>query len=592
MRLNETIPTRSADRAASSSDDEKVLHYLSLARDAIKQLNNRALILLVPLIVSTYSIHIVAEKYIHRFDLLHSQVKEQTREKKYSLEQTEFLRCKKIHELNEEEQDKLSRLSICDQISAKARDDKRLSEKLTSEGLPKDIHTSYQKMEIESKELWHKKNALWLAVREAEIDLTLPGGEKKKLPFFFAMPVVQFVSLAILLYLLSIRRNAVVYLIKAASFLGLDTDKSKFAHLAAPNSPLLFPLPASSEVRSLLDAEPEGGWNRLPLLGLLAVFCILNGWLLEINWQFFRALHYKDVIGNAIPMLLSLFLTLMVTLVSIAWWFSPPRTALRESSGLNEQPEFSRRLVLISMLVLAGAMVVATQIPSVERLVRQLPYKVQRLNPRFRRKKVPLQTSIINDGFLFNAERGLLHFVSNGWVRKVQATDQNLTAFAEFKPVGILISESNQLVTSSPIFSVYQESSSLNSWRIANGQTIRALEREIDYLAKVDLSKALNRLLKVIRLRLPKPPFAAKPKLDTRLFDLYAKLAVSHFDEKRLKELTAILIAARVAVFIPERMQKWLDDKSKWRKRTQNFGRYSNVRYPDTREMRVRISPD
>lgn len=573
MNLNETTSTRSADGTGSFSDDEKVLHYLNLARDAIKQLNNRALILLVTLIVSTYSIHTVAEKHFYRFRLFYDQIEIQKETRKKLFERDRILKNERGFEPQK-----------------KSEEPKKL------EGEELEV---FYKIIGNTKELKHKRRALLREAKEATVDLFLPGVEKQKIPLFYASTLIQAASLAILLYLLSIRRNAIVCLVKAARFFGLDTDKSKFAHLAAPNSPLLFPLPASSEVRSLLNAEPEGRWNRLPLLGLLTVFCILNGWLLEINWQFFRALHHGDVIGNAIPILLSLFLALTVALLSIAWWFLPPKAALREAMESNDRlPELDRmdrRLVLISMLALAGTVVVATQIPSfskkVKRLASQLPYKVQRVNPRFRCRR-PLRTTLIDDGFLLNAEKGLLHFVSDGRVRKVQATDRNLKAFAEFQPVGILISESNQLITSSLNLSVYQKSSSFNNWRIANGQTIRAVEREIDDLAKVDLSKALNRLLEIIRLRLPKPPFAVKPKLDTRFFDLYAKLAVSHFDEKRLKELTAILIAAQVAVFIPERMQKWFDDKSKWRKRAQNSGRYSNVRYPDTRETRVRIPPD
>lgn len=539
------MPLRSTKQPEESSVDKpQVTHLLNLARDVSKQIESRAILLAIPLLVSTIAITGAAKPHFQRIDGTFRRLQTQ-----------------------------------------QAAADKLRNEEKHAEGLKLTVEQLklLRQREESSAEANRISNAVVHAIKQARVEVAIPGSEKIKIPLFYASNIIQLVILVTLIYIWMLRRRA-LQLIDEAARLCSPIQLKANRLLATPASPLLQPLPRREwSGHALLDSQSQGNQARLPIIGLLLVLCALSAWLTYLSSK------TSDIIirGNAadhLPLVISCGLTSVIVGLSLAWLLFFP------SQFASNRIDFrTRRSVAFTALAIAfGAALTIKSKPKMVNTIwqnmRQSIFAKIVHKPRFKlKKRNQLKTALIRDGFLFNPNTTKAHVVVGGRVISVKSSNRQEKSFAGFLPIGIMLSASKnksirQFSRARPL--PRGASATANTHNIANNHTQIAIERYVLFLIQVDPVQAKDFLRDAILSRLPNWAPSRTSHLDLRLFDLYAKLATMSYDSKGLDEFVSAIKAAKIGHLVSDRIDRWLDPKSKWRKRVLDFGRCSKVGYP------------
>lgn len=547
---------RLGKRSNAPTDEKRIAHFIALARETAKQLDTRALLLCVPVLVSAYKINTAATPHIREFEAINERI-----EKKNEIRR------------------KLSERSVADQdrrIAIK-RADPGAQHKLVGEQLAME-----RELESVSKESQHARKIALRKVKEITIELPLPGVDKQSISLFFAAALVQAFSFLALIYLWSLRRKSLEYLYQARDYCKQGVAQ-QHAATAAPGSPLLLPLPQAVGVRSLLGAKIDSVSHGFALAFLLLSLALANVWLVRLNYRILNSFG-SEITWETFPFLLSCCFGPLVIVFSLIWWFLAAKPDSSEAMA-----SFDRRLFLTLPLVgvvgaFAGACGKSTFRRQALKSIRQIPYRMLAVAPRYKTKKErPLLTDLVSDGFLFNPRSRIWHLVSNRRVSGVQETQRSKKAFKRFFPRDELLQVNGKGPTrGSSAFATKEIPADLlqRGPLIANNKTTMAAERAATQLAQFDVAAALDYLFQFIKWGLPQYRPVRRKALNLRLFDLYARLAVRHYDDRRLELFLKALKDANIAALIPERIYKWESKDSKWRERTQKCGRSSNEGSP------------
>lgn len=537
---------RSSKQANDSTDGAtpQAAHLLSLARDASKQLEGRALLLVLPLLVSTIAVTGAAKPHFQRIDGTYQRLQAQT-----------------------------------------AAAEKLRSEETFEEGLklnPEQLRQLRQREES-TAEAGRISNSVLNAIKRATVDLSIPGSEKVRIPLFYASNILQLAILAALLYLWTLRRRALQLLDQAAKHCTPSQIKANRL-LGTPGSPFLQPLPNHGwRGNALLDAQSQNSLTLFPVGLLLMVLCALSVWLTHISSK------TSDIVirGNALeqlPLVASCMLVAVTVGLSLGWLLLPPRYFVSAPIDFRARRLFA--FAAISMAIYGS--VVARTKPEMAKAIwqniRQFFCAVTVYKPRFKRKKLKsLQSELVRDGFLFNPKSQKAHVVVGGRVISVQKSPRQEAAFASFLPIGIKLSvpKSKPFRYGGPLQVLPRTSSaSVNVINIANGHTPIAIERFVLNSLSESPQQAMDFLRDSILSRFPRTTPQRASSLDLRLIDLYAKLSTRSYDAKRLEQFVTAIIRAKLGFLLSDRIDRWLDPKSKWRKRVLDYGRCSNVGYP------------
>lgn len=530
----------------NDTDDAKaqVAHLLTLAREVTKQLENRTLLLAVPLLVSTIAITSAARPHFERIDGALQRLQAQT-------SAAQRLR-------SEETQDK--------------------GRKLTGPELK-----ILRQREESTAEAGRISRSVVHAIRQASVELSIPGSEKIKIPLFYASNILQLTMLVSLVYLWMLRRTALQRLDEAAQHCTPSLLKASRL-LATPSSPLLQPLPSVAwSGHALLNSRPRGRSALLPVTVLLMIFCSLSAWLTHLSSR------TSDIAirGSALdhfPLVASSILVAATIGLSLGWLLLSPIQMKGRALDLRAR----RSLALATLGVAIYAPVVAAGKPKMTKAIlqriRQSVYALTVHKPRFRQKKrKSLTTKLIRDGFLQNPKSKKAHVVVGGRVMSVMTSSRQEQAFAGFSPVGIALSAPRQpafLSAKRQVSAAKVTGIAMSAHSVANNHSQMAIERFALDLIREDPKTAMDFLRDAILSRMPTWAPKRASNLDLRLFDLYAKLATASYDLQRIEHFVAAIKAARLGHLVSDRIDRWLDPKSKWRKRVLDFGRCSKVGYP------------
>lgn len=521
-------------KSVPTDGEAQFSHYLLLAREDSKKLENRALLLIVPLFISTAAITTSVKPHLDQIDGTHRRLEAQE------------VRVQSLQNVERKALD-----------NAGYERDKKSSE-------PRKLNDELLKLvrarETQSAVASRLRRDVARAIKHATVDISAPGIEKIRLPLFYASAIIQILIVSALLHLATIRRSTFIHLSAAARSLE-SRMLAKRQALAGPGCSYLFPLPSEDYICHLLLAGKKVEVkNWLPLIILMAVFVSLSAWLFYINSRLADLIDPNSS-WDLLPFAFSA-IALSLTLALVANWFLPQQT-IAVSNVAN------RRVVLITAIALIGGLSFNSTRSDVMRLVSSKTMELLRAfirpNPRYRhRRHAQMTTDFVRDGFLFNPRSKKYHLVVGGRVVSVHAAPFQEAAFARFEPIPI--SDTRP----------YQRSAS----SIAHGLSTIAIERDVITLLAEDPSAAMDLLWDVIRKRLPSVPPSKSSALDLRLFDLYTKLCISYFDSRRLDVFVEELKTRQLGFLVADRLQRWSDPNNKWRKRVLNYGRCSKVGYP------------
>lgn len=441
-------------------------------------------------------------------------------------------------------------------------------------------------LESLTKELNHARRDALRRLKTATVEISFAGAEKPKISLFFVAVLLQAFSLASLVYLWLIRRKTLANLFAAERCSRLSgASSADYAGLALPTSVLLYPLPKSGAqafgIRAFLDERSSSTRRGLPLYLILVLFVALNTWLLQLNFRIFNLLVPK--LGwDSLQFLLGCSLGAAVVVVCVSWLF------LGASPATNEDAIALDRRLFISLPLagmLAGVMGAESResfLRLVSRSLRQLPFRLFWRRPRFKVKsREKLKTNAVEDGFLYNKRRDRWHVVREGRVLGVRNTESARSAFSRFAPFGVnFSSDSNPAPLICESLNCNLSDLQLTGVpHIANGKTVLALERAVSGLASHSAPLALDVMFRLIELQLE----GSRERVSIRMLDVYAKLAVRNYEDKRFDQFLEMLRSSGIAGRITDRMQKWSakDTKdNKWRIRVRKCARSSNGGYP------------
>lgn len=533
-----------------TTHEAQISHYLGQARETVKILEHRALLLMLPVIVTTYAI---TNSAIPHFQKVEGTLARLTSQKT----QTENLHDLEIKSLGDTYIPNVKRTE---------------SQKLTDEQKDR-LH----KREDSSFEQWKIRQEALKAIKRAPVDVPIPGSEKVKVSLYYACAALQGIIFVILFHLWGLRRRAIYHLNTVADKCG-PLLLSKNCELAGPVSSLLLPLPCDEVVGTLLGAKETKAAQWLPLCALLLVSTVSSFWLQRINSRISDLIEL-DAPLDYLPFALGALFLGATLCLALGWVLLPPTATAQRAFNVKK-----RRLFLFTMLGLLFSTAIA--IPrnskiafSFGRKFRQLIHRVYSRVPRYRKKRAALETKLVKDGFLFNPTSGRFHLVARDRVASIKWSPEQEKAFAKFIPIDGPSLRDN-LCTIDKHSRRHQGPNKPSVSQIANGLTTIAIERAVIDMYPDTPLQALDLLRDSIVCRLPLSPPRNSSLLDLRLFDLYAKLCVVHFEDQQLKCFTELLNNANLGFLVADRMERWLDPKSKWRKRVLNFGRCSNVGYP------------
>ena len=525
---------RNMQKSVTTDGEAQLSHYVVLARENSKQLENRSLLLIVPLFISTIAITTSLKPHLDRIDGTLRRLEAQEA---------------KVQSLQNAEREALDEAGF--ERGKKAFEHRKLDDQLLK---------LVRARETQSAVSSRLRLDVARAIKHATVDVSVPGTEKVKLPLFYAAAIIQISIIGALLYLAMIRRSTFRHL-RAAAYSVETRILTKHQAVAGPGCSFLLPLPREDCIRRLLlGGKAVQITNWIPVTMLMTCFVMMSVWLFYINSRV-ADLVDSNASLDYLPFVFSA-MSAALTLALVVNWFLPQREI--EISTVAR-----RRIVLITASAVVGGFAFSSAKPAVRRLLgskaNQLFHKLKSPRPRYRhREHVKMTTDSVRDGFLFNPRSGKYHLVVGGRVISVHAAPFQQAAFARFAPISLSDTMS------------YPSSAS----SAAHGLGTIAIERNVTTLLAEDPRAAMDLLCDFIRSRLPNAPPSKSSALDLRLFDLYAKLCIMYFDSKRLEEFVEALQTAHLGFLVADRLERWSDPKNKWRKRVLNYGRCSNVGYP------------
>jgi len=580
MQFRTRSSPASPERPSDSTDARaRVAHHLSAARETAKQLHTRALLLILPLLISTIAITSAAQPHLKQIDAAGRELTALLEAKKSAREQV-FKAQEAIREMKPEVEKKAAEPIVVDSDIAE------LVEFANLRAREKSLAESSQRVDRATK-------SIISAIRLATVDISFPGLDKMKLPLFFASDILQVAILATLAYLWHLRQSALARVDAAVRECDCKLLQSQ-RDLAMPASLLLYPLPG----RAWQGHVPYGSgeaqrWQHLPVMFLLALLCGMSLWLTFLPARISGFAGENDVVAQ-LPLLISTLLVAATIGVALNWLIRD------QQSGVADRPDPRlRRMVTFASLSMLAAVplaligqpkmfrtlvTAARERTRVSLLSRPRPRKKMTLLrialAKPKRKVAPLQTRLVDDGFLFNPASGKCHVVVNGSVISVGSSERNMAAFAKYHPLDIemkVVREpaGRESGAASPV-----QLARADTGNIANGHAPIAIERYFLALLEHQSAEALDFLYAAITSRLPAYRPSKASGLDLRLMDLYAKSCLVYGDSARLEAFASRLRQASLQYVLADRLDRWLDPKAKWRKRVLDYGRCSKQRYP------------
>jgi len=536
------------------AQEAQISHLLEQVRETVKHLESRALLLALPVVLTTFAITNSAIPHFQRVDKMLVRLKDQ-----------EGVAA----ELKKQEFNSLREGGYTPNTKQANR------RKLTAEQRQR-----VEEREASTFELKKTRQETLKSIKRATVEVPIPGSEKIQVSLFYACAALQGMILIFLFHLWALRNRALQYL-SAVSEKCHPLSLSNNRELAGPVSSLLLPIPQDEGIVTLLGARSAKVSQRVHLYLLLLTFLFASFWLLRLNSRISDVVELRAAFDH-LPFVIGAVL-FGATLCLVLFWLLLPPTA----TTFRPYGRIGRRLFLIAMLgSLATAALATYKKPliklSVVRKFRELTHKILWPAPRYRSKTKALHTNLVKNGFLFNPNSKRFHLVVDNKVASVNSSPRQETAFARFIPIDSLSVEvgSRLLNPHSRRQGTLKRPTTANSMQIANGLTTVAIERAVFEMLHKDHSKALDFLRDSIVSRLPSKPPERSASLDLRLFDLYAKQCVVHFEDDRLKGFVQILKKSNLGFLVADRIDRWRDQNSKWRKRVLNYGRCSNVGYP------------
>jgi len=535
----------------SESATAQVGHFLGLAREGMKQLTSRTLVILTPMLLATIATTEALEPHLKAIDTLAIRLEQQSKTsgstRKAALDQL------RLQGLNPSE------------LPESRTDNRELRDRVDT--ISKTLANSYQENQQALRQVAH-------ALSSAKFELSIPGASIFKIPLFWSAFAIQAILFFGLCHLYVVRQSTQAYLLRVATA-GM-AEIRKHRALAIPVCPLALPLPATKELSVLLDGARTNSiaqWAQL-LLSLTS-FTLISCWLFYLNSQASRIYIQNESVTGQAFYAVSLSLALLTCLLSIVWLFIVPRISDR-----NELDGRTRRHTIF--LVAGTALGISSMRPdivtSLGKTATETWHRFVAKKPRYRqRRSMWLSTAKVHDGFLFDPISKKAHLVVAGRIMSVLPTERTKAAFANFVPRPIAIR-----VESSPTrsYTGINNSATIAISQVSQGLTSIAIERSVRVLLDNAPRAALELLRSAIAQRLPTYPPTQSKYLDLRLFDLYAKLCITNYDEERLQRFVTLLKNSSISYLVSDRIERWSDPKNKWRKRVLDYGRCSRVGYP------------
>lgn len=509
-------------------------HSLTLAREIMKQLTSRTLVVIVPMLLATIAISTALRPHLKGIEHIVGTLKIQT--KAFGSEKS----------------------STLDELRLEGFDPSKLPKsKETDNAILRDRAESLSDALKKSREEIEETRDRALATLSlAVVEIPIPGSSNVKVKLIHAALTLQAIILAVLLHLRALRQMLLSRLSYVAENPGMH-GLSRYQALAGPLSPMALPLNDARIIALVTYEKDTKRGQYFQLIGALLFFSTTSLWLLYLNSHIMDLMSERSFEGH-VWFVLSLMLAITTCCIAFAWFVDVP--SLEE---LDHTHSRSRRCAI---LLITGGLGIAIAVATKPRIARstfqvtkQSVYRLLSLHPRPYKKRSSewLTTSKIRDGFLFNARSQKSHMVIAGRIISVKRTTRNESSFVCFSRRSI------------------DEVSN-----VAQGLTTIAIERTVLEMLDSDPKMAMDQLKNWIIGRLPLVAPSKANYLDLRLFDLYAKLCVVYYYEDRLKDFVTILRKSSVAYLLSDRLERWSDSKNKWRKRVLDYGRCSSVGYP------------
>lgn len=526
-----------SNRVREPDPDLQNSHHLAIARDAIRSLASRTLIVFLPVLLATIAIGTALQPHLKAIKRISDTV----------TMQEAALRAERGRELEAIRGDKLDPSKL-----PKSRDGANTQLQIQAQALS-------EKLGLKQELIERTKLRALSALQRAGVEVPIPGANPIKVPLYFAAMALQFVVLSVLIHLGSLRNTALWSLEQVSLTLNARVS-SKYRELASPPTFMALPFPREGLLAELLGVTARSmATMRLLLVATLGFFVGASLWLLYLNLHLLELTPARNPATGHAWFGVSLLMSIVTVYAASAWLLDSSRPNSTQRSALDRSKRHT-----IAMLV-GGTIGVGIAAAIKPRLVkssiksgRQGLFRLLSFKPRYKKRSSEwLTTEKLWDGFLVNNKSKKSFLVAAGRIVSVPCTAFNARRLAAYLP--------------EPVEKIR---------KVSYGLTTIAIERAVLDTLSTDPKTSLKTLRTWIVSRLPKEAPEDNKLADLRLIDLYAKLCIWYQYEDRLKTFVALLRSSPVSLLIADRLDRWSDPKSKWRKRVLDYGRCSSVGYP------------